>query len=342
MTDIFIRQADQTVTVETGDTILDAALDADIDYPHGCQSGNCGACKSRLLSGKVDLTPYSEFALSDAEKAQGLILACRAMPLEACRVAWLELDETVQHPLKKLTCTVTALQQATHDIRIVSMQIDEGGPFTFSAGQYASVQFAGQEARDYSMANVVDSTAGTTQLDFHIRAMDGGDVSHFVNDRLKIGDRVNVEGPMGLAYLRDLHTGPIVAIAGGSGLAPIKSIVETAIHLGLKQPIHLYFGVRDERDLYLEAHFSKMAETHSNLNFIPVLSAAQGSTHRRQGFLSDAIRQDFTDLDGAKAYLAGPPIMVDTTTVVLEALGVRREDLHADPFYNVHELNRPS
>jgi len=320
---------DETVTVEMGQTILEAALAAGVPYPHGCRSGNCGACKSELAEGEVELSPYSEYALTEAERGQGLVLACRSVPWSDCTIRWLDPNETVAHPIRHMTCLVTELERATHDIRIVRMAIDKGGPFDFSAGQYAQVSFADLPARDFSMANRSEIEG----LEFHIRMTPGGAVSPYVAERLTVGETVKVVGPYGAAHLRDGHRGPIVALAGGSGLAPIKAIVEEALARGMNQDITLYFGVRAERDLYHEDFFLELAASHPNLAFVPVLSQADGATGRRTGFLADAIAADFTDLDGAKAYLAGPPIMVETCTVALSKLGVRRQDVHADAFY---------
>ncbi len=329
MFSVRVRQFDVPLALETGQTILDAALKLELPYPHGCRSGNCGACKSELLSGEVEMAPYSEYALSAAEKAAGLILACRAVAWSDCEVRFLEQDETVAHPLRHLEARVEALRQATHDIRVLTLEILSGGPFSFSAGQYASVGFAGLPARDYSMANRPDET----RLEFHIRLVPGGAVTPYVAERVRVGDPVKIIGPSGTSHWRERHTGPIVALAGGSGLAPIKSIVETALGAGARQPIAVYFGVRDERDLYLEDHFRGLAERHSNLTFIPVLSTPAGATRRRTGFLAETLRQDFATLDGAKAYLAGPPAMVETALETLAALGLRRQDCHADIFY---------
>ncbi len=328
-----VRQFDEPLLVGMGQTILAAALARDLPYPHGCRSGNCGACKSELLSGEVEMSPYSAFALTEQEKAGGLILACRAVPWSDCEVRFLDADETVAHPSRRLTCRVVGLTQATHDIRIVRLEIESGGPFDFSAGQYASLEFPGLPPRDYSMANRPDERV----LEFHVRLTPGGTVSTYVASALKPGDTVKVTGPYGTSYLREKHTGPIVALAGGSGVAPIKSIVETALAHGLRQPITLYFGVRAERDLYLEDHFRALAARHPNLTFIPVLSEPDGPTARRTGFLADAVRQDFRSLDGAKAYLAGPPVMVETAVKALTDLGVRRQDCHADAFYTEAE-----
>ena len=330
---VSVRQHGGTIPVEPGQTILEAALAAGVPYPHGCRSGNCGSCKSSLESGDVELAPYSEYALTPEERAQGLILACRATPWSDAAVAWLEPDEIAIHPQRQLVCRVVGLEDVTHDIRSVRLEIVSGGPFTFSAGQYAALRFASLGARDYSMANRPDEST----LEFHIRCVSDGAASRYAQRYLKLGEKVLVEGPFGSAWLRERHTGPILAIAGGSGLAPIKSIVETVLARGARQPIRLYFGVRDERDLYLEDHFRQLATQHSNLAFIPVLSEPAGPTARRTGFVHEAVAADAQDLDGVKAYIAGPPPMVEAASALLYQRGMRRQDIHADAFYTEAE-----
>ena len=136
---VSIRQHRAAIAVEPGQTILEAALAAGVPYPHGCRSGNCGSCKSSLEGGEVELAAYSDYALSPEERAQGLILACRAMPWSDAAVTWLEADEVAIHPQRQLVCRVAALEDMTHDIKGVRLEIVSGGPFTFSAGQYAAV-----------------------------------------------------------------------------------------------------------------------------------------------------------------------------------------------------------
>lgn len=329
---VHIVSAARTIEVQTGATVLDAALDAGIAYPHGCQSGNCGACKSHLVKGEVTMAGYSEFALADEEKERGLILACRAVPWEDSEVAWLEEDDLIVHPRRLLTTKVVGLDDATHDIKRIRLEVVSGGPFDFSAGQYASVTFAGCPPRDYSMANM----PGDPIIEFHIRTT-GGATSAHVAGTLKVGDEVRVEGPFGTSYLRETHRGPIVAVAGGSGMAPIKSIVERAIAQKLPQHIYVYFGVRSERDLYLEDHFHALVEKHPTLHFMPVLSETPGGG-RRTGLVHEAVGADFDDLDGCKAYLAGPPVMVEAATKLFERRGMRRIDIHADAFYTAAEM----
>ena len=324
-----IRQARTSLEVQEDQTILDAALAVGIPYPHGCRSGRCGSCKSRLIEGEVELLQHSRFALTEEEKADGLILACRAMPQTDAAVAWLgsDDDDSVETP-RRLDAIVTGLDDLTHDIKLVRIAPADGSPLLFTAGQYAQVGFDGAPARSYSMAN----RHGDDRLEFHIRRVPGGVTSEYVHDELKTGDRVALEFPLGSSYLRQHHSGPILCVAGGSGLAPIKSIVETALAHGMKQPIHVYFGARGERDLYLVEHFHALAERHSNLAFSAVLSEAESARHRR-GFVTQAVAEDLEDLDGWKAYVAGPPPMVDAAMEVAFGRGLRREDMHADVFF---------
>ncbi|MBM3570566.1 MAG: 2Fe-2S iron-sulfur cluster binding domain-containing protein [Alphaproteobacteria bacterium] len=326
-----VRQLDRPLAVAPGQTILDAALAAGLDYPCGCTSGNCGACKSVLLSGEVEMLEYSEFALSEEERDAGYVLACRAQPKGPCEVAWVEADDVAMHPRRDLVCRVIELRDATHDIRVLRLAVESGGPLAFSAGQYAHLVFDRQPGRDYSMANRPDDPV----LEFHVRLVPGGAVTPYVKDRLALGDQVKVKGPFGTSYWREAHKGPILALAGGSGLAPIKSIVDSALKSGRGQSLMLYFGVREERDLYLEDHFRALAKAHSNFKFVPVLSQPGAPTARRTGNLADVVAADLgaADLAGAKSYLAGPPIMVESAVKALTAKGLKRTDCHADAFY---------
>ncbi|OCP19226.1 MULTISPECIES: 2Fe-2S iron-sulfur cluster-binding protein [unclassified Ensifer] len=332
-----IRPARTSLEVQVGQTILDAALAAGIPYPHGCKSGRCGSCKSRLVEGEVEQLQHSRFALTDEEKADGLILACRALPITSTAVAWLGSDDNdAVQPPRRLKGIVTNLDDLTHDIKFVRITMEDGPCLRFAAGQYAQLSFDGAPARSYSMAN----RDGDDGLEFHIRRVPGGVTSQHVHSRLKSGDKATLEFPLGSSYLRQHHSGPILCIAGGSGLAPIKAIVETALAHGVKQPIHVYFGVRGERDLYLVEHFQALAKRHPNLTFVPVLSEAQSGQYRT-GFVTQAVGKDLSDLDGWKAYVAGPPPMVDAAMDTTFARGLRKEDMHADVFFTAEERPVP-
>lgn len=329
-----IAQRDVPVEVALGQTILDAALAAGVPYPHGCRSGNCGACKSRLISGEIEMSPWSAFALDEAERDSGLVLACRSVPWADVEIAWLGDEEILVHPIRHMGGRIRWIEPVTRDILRVRLEIEAGGPFVFSAGQYCRVRFADLPERDFSMANVPDDPV----VEFHIRQVPGGAVSAYVAETLAPGERVRLHGPFGTSWLREGHRGPIYALAGGSGLAPVKSIVERALAGGRAQDIFLYFGVRDERDLYLDDHFRSLAAVQPNLHFVPVLSHPAAPTVHRTGLLHEALAADIADLDGCKAYIAGPPAMVEATRRLVTARGIRAEDVHADAFYTQAEM----
>ncbi|CAB3634959.1 2Fe-2S iron-sulfur cluster-binding protein [Achromobacter pestifer] len=323
-----IRQARTRLPARDGQSILETALQNGIPYPHGCRSGRCGSCKSRLIEGEVEMLPHSRFALTNEEKAGGLILACRAVPKTDVAVAWVvAAGEAAPGPAQKLQGMVVSIDDLTHDIKRFRIRPD-GAALAFSAGQYADLGFGELPSRSYSMAN----RPGDPELEFHIRRVRGGAVSDYVHAFVKTGDRVALEAPRGASHLREYHGGPMLCVAGGSGLAPIKSIVETALAHGVRQAIHIYFGARTERDLYLVEHFEGLARQNANLFFTPVLSRAK-TTPRRQGIVTQAVADDLPDLANWKAYVAGPPPMVDAAMESAFARGLKAEDMHADVFF---------
>jgi naphthalene 1,2-dioxygenase ferredoxin reductase component len=208
------------------------------------------------------------------------------------------------------------------------LTVEAGGPMTFSAGQYAQVEFAPGLSRHYSMANTPDEP----ELVFHIRHMPGGRTSSHVARQLKVGDKVKVSGPLGVSYLRESHAGPVLLIAGGSGLAPIQSILCTLLARGYAAPVRLYFGVRSERDLYHERLLKDLAAQHANFEYRVVLSEQIGASGRRYGLVHEAI--DLPIPQGAMAYLAGPPVMVEAASARLRSQGLTPRQIHADAFYD--------
>jgi ferredoxin-NAD(P)+ reductase (naphthalene dioxygenase ferredoxin-specific) len=314
-------------------TILQAALASGVAYPHGCQVGRCGSCKSRLLQGEVDHLPHTPFSLTEKDKQSGFILACRARPRADCVVAWLGSD-TASHPLREETACVIRIERAAPDITVISMALESSAPLQFSAGQYAELAFPGCPWRHYSMAN----QPGADVLEFHVRHIENGTASGYVARDLKVGDKVYLRGPMGTAHLRARHTGPIVAIAGGSGLAPIVSILGAAAALNLAQPIQLYFSARSEQDLYREEQIHALVERHPNIVYRPVFPRDAGDRNRRA--LREILERDLADLQEWKAYLAGSPQLVDGVSEILTARGLRPDNCHADAFFTTAEQAR--
>lgn len=326
---VWISGSEQAVLVSRPSTILEALQEQGIDYPHGCTTGFCGMCKSRLISGKVEHSNYYGTTLSEEELSANLILPCCAKPLTDCVIApVVALDDLPA--AESFSAEIRKLSMLTHDIRRVRLKPLVRDRFNFLAGQYASLEFSGLPVRDFSMASVPEDD----DVEFFIRRIGGGTVTNYVCDRVSVGDVVTVTGPFGLAYLRHPDESPFIAVAGGSGLAPILSIVRSAISKGMRQPIHVYFGVRSERDLYLEADLCALRDRYSNLSVEISLSDSSGPTCRRVGHIHDVLDADFRgrDLSKFRAYVAGPPIMTNAVEGVLKRFGLANEHWHADPF----------
>ena len=315
MATIKVQQWPTELTATRG-TILDAALAAGVPYPYGCRSGDCGSCKSRLLSGEVTMQGYAPEVLTAAERESGLILACRARPLTDVAVTWLA-PFTVEgaFPVRRVRATIVAKEPATHDITRLRLSL-KGAPLAFAAGQFVQFMFRGLPPRPYSIA----SKPGESVLDFHIRRLPNGVVSGYVIDQARIGESLWLKGPYGTAYLRPPATCPLLLVAGGSGLAPIKSILLAALEWPRTHPIYLYHGVRDTRDLYDVEVLTALTQP-ALLRFTPVLSLPSQATPHRTGFVHEAIAADFITLEGFAVYLAGPPPMVDAVTDVVVGLG---------------------
>ena len=334
---VTIADLNQSAPAEEGETVLSALLAHGIAFAYSCQAGNCGTCKCELVSGDILELEYSEHALSADERSRGIVLACRSQMWSDVVVRRLDSEDFVVHPSRVMRCRVAEIANLTHDTLRLRLEIVAGGPFTFSAGQYAQLELpvAPGIRRDYSMANRPDQA----MLEFHVRVMAGGSVSHRIATALKAGDMVKVCGPMGTSYLRVQHPGPMLCIAGGSGLAPVRSIVETALSSGFAQPVHLYFGVRAERDVYFERELKELQKSHRHFNAHIVLSEPGATSPsdtllpRRYGLVTDAVAADFAGLAGFKTYFAGPPPMVDAATALVKARGVGVRDIHADAFF---------
>jgi naphthalene 1,2-dioxygenase ferredoxin reductase component len=344
----------EPIEVFAGETILEAILRAGVPMSHGCRSGTCGACKARLVRGDVDLASHSVYALTARDRAEDLVLTCRAYPRGDGTITRLGADEVAAHPLRRLECAVSDIEPLTEKIRRVRLRVVKGGRFTFSAGQFASVTFAGQPARDFSMAN----RPSDRLLEFHIRRVAGGASSVHATTDLAVGDIARVDGPYGACWLRESHGGPIIAVAEGSGLAPMKSIVETALAKGMTQSIQLYVTAPSESDLYMLDHFRGLEQRFGNFTFAPVLEKSATMARRRDGaprdnvvmnggkrngvnthveqqfgLLRDLVTLNGRDFKEAKIYSAGSPRMVDALTRIMLAQGVPSGNIHAEPFH---------
>ncbi len=331
---VLIHQKNIEISVGTEETVLQAALKTGVEYPFSCQSGKCGACKSRLHEGEIEHLSHFKFTLTEIEKSEGIFLACRAVPKSNLEISWLEESEDVL-PVKEFTTKVSKKNKLSESIFGIQLDLPNESNFDFKPGQFALLTFGTCAPRSYSMA--VRSQDG--KLDFFIKPLEQGCTGSHIISNLRVGDEVKIKGPYDNAYIRKNHTGPIIAAAGGSGLAPIKSIVEEALASKMRQPIYLYFGVRAESELYLTQHFKDMEITFPNFRFIPVCEGLSTLAGVRFGRLSDVIFSDFPEFtDEFTSYLAGPPLMVEHLAREFKQLGMNPAKIYADPFYSNQDL----
>ncbi|HET7865813.1 MAG TPA: 2Fe-2S iron-sulfur cluster-binding protein [Burkholderiaceae bacterium] len=327
-TRLSIRQWAAPVELRGKQTLLEAALAAGVPFPHNCMSGECGACKCRVLDGQVEHGPHLPEALSADERAQGLVLACRSRACGPVAVEWL-LPERVRQALpvpRRATVRVVDKTRAAHDVIRLRVAV-QGKALHFLPGQYARLRVGRLPARSYSMANL----PGEGELEFHIRMVPQGLVSGHIAQRIEAGDTLRLEGPFGNATWQGVQAGPLLLVAGGTGLAPIWSILRAA--LDDEHPdIHLYHGVRDERDLYDSDELMAL-HAAQRLRYTPVLSAPQAATPRRTGFVHEVLARDFPRLDTAALYAAGPPPMVEAVRAHALAAGLEAQHIAADAFH---------
>ena len=312
--DILVQPLDRVIRVQPGANLLQALQEAQVPMSYSCMAGRCGTCRCRVLTGEA----WDE----------GFVLACQTFLTEPCTIEIPEPDEVVVHPARIVKGTVVAIEALTHDIR--RLVVRPAKPIEFSPGQYAQLQFTPAHIRPYSMAGL----SGDATFEFHIRLVPDGRVTGYIERDLKVGDAVRLSGPLGSAYLRSKHEGPMLCVAGGTGLAPILSILRGMVAQGMANPVHLYFGVRSPRDVYGLAELDLLQRAHPALNVQVVVASGGDPAVHRCGLVTDAIEQDHGTLDGWRAYLCGSPPMVEAATVVVRRKGIGAEHIYADAFYS--------
>jgi CDP-4-dehydro-6-deoxyglucose reductase len=295
---------------EPDQTVLESALDAELMIPYSCRDGACGSCKARLLSGEVKLERYSASALSEAEQAAGYTLLCRAQALTDIEVDVRNVLRAGDIPIRKLPSRVQRSEKVAPDVVVLDVKLPAAEQFHFRAGQYIDFLLANGRRRSFSIANAPHDAA---HLELHIRHVPGGHFTEHVFGTMKEREILRLEGPLGSFFLREETAKPIVLLAGGTGFAPLKGIVEHAIHTGIQRPMTLYWGSRDRAGLYMADLAKSWENMLSGFKFIPVLSDStpEDAWQGRAGLVHKAVMEDLPDLSGFEVYACGAPAMVD-------------------------------
>lgn len=316
------------VALAPGETVLNGALRHGLDFPYSCKVGGCGACKCRLVSGEVRELTDKSYLLSREELDANFILGCQSIPRS---------DVVVQLPTDPLARQVAAgsvIQQIplTHDISEVFLHLDT--PLRYRPGQHASLRVPGSAlpARCYSFAHAAPDE-GTREVSFFVRRVPGGAMSNWLLDPGAVGRRVELRAALGDFFLR-AGEGPLLCVAGGSGLAPLVALLEgAALTEGARRPVHLLMGARTRGDLYYESRLSALAaHWQAPFTYVPVLSeeAAGSDWTGARGWVTEAITP--ARCAGAQGYLCGPPPMIDAAIAVMTAAGMAPEAIFFDKF----------
>lgn len=325
-----VHPDDRSVAMRAGETVLEAGLRAGIVLPFECRNGACGKCKCTLLHGSVDYGDYHASALTAAEKALGAALMCCAVPRSDLEIEYDAGDAAAAAGVRNCIGRVHSMERLSSDVMRLMVSLPAGKNIRFVAGQYINILLADGQRRAFSFANPPHQNE---HIELHVRLIAGGRFTTYVFTQLKVGDDLRFEGPLGSFVLRESEQ-PIIFVAGATGFAPIKSIVEDAFHRGMRRPMLLYWGVRRPGDLYMMELAQRWQQQHDCFKFVPVLSEPkpEDQWRGRCGLVHEAILGDFPDLKGYEVYVCGSTKMVDAAFPAFLEQGLSEEFCFSDAF----------
>jgi CDP-4-dehydro-6-deoxyglucose reductase, E3 len=327
---ITIDSNKESFPAANNETILESALKHGHSLPYGCRNGACGSCKGKLIEGKI-FYKNEVTGLSEKESKEGYALFCQAIPESDVIIETKEIDQVGEIDVRKLPCRVTEIEQLNHDVIRLFLKLPSNEHLQFLAGQYIDLLLSEGKRRSFSLANAPHNN---NNLELHVRHYTGGLFSEYAFHELKESALLRFEGPLGTFFLREDSERPMIMIAGGTGFAPIKGIIEHALHLDDKRPIHFYWGARKEEDLYLNQLAQDWANEHEHIEYTPVLSKlGDGDPWQgRTGFVHNTILEDIKDITDYEVYTCGPPPMVHAVLDSFVERGLSSEFIYSDSF----------
>jgi NAD(P)H-flavin reductase/ferredoxin len=331
---IRILPFDHQIGCKQGQSLLAAILEQGRYVRYGCKNGGCGSCKVRLVDGDID-QGGSPLALSPSERAEGYALLCTSVPLSDCTVDASVMDLT-QDEFAAGDQTLTFLAELeckealAPDIRRLYLRLVEPASIKFTAGQFVNVDLPGsREFRSYSMAN---PPSDRHHIELVVKLMRGGVFSSYLECELKAGDRLRLSGPFGRLKIH-LSYRSIVAIAGGSGMAPIISMLTDLAQKDNSRPVTFLFGARREQDLYFLDRLESLRKSMPALETVLALSDERPpGWHGETGLVTEVLARRMSTLKSYDAYLCGPPMMIEAAIPLLIKSGVRERNIYFDAF----------
>jgi CDP-4-dehydro-6-deoxyglucose reductase len=327
---VSLPKLQRSFEVEPGRSLLDAALGAGLNLPHSCKGGNCGSCRARLLEGDVYYPNGVPLGLSESEAAEGFVLLCQARARGDVSIETFEITTPEQTVIKRLPARVERALPLSHDVMGLYLRLPAAEEFHFEAGQYIDIMLPGGRRRSFSIASPPHDSR---LLELHVRRVAGGEFSAPLFDGPAPGALLTIEGPLGQFIYRDRQDGaPMLLVGGGTGLAPLLSILGYLIEKRIERDLVLYWGVRGERDLYAQARLVDMAARTSRLRYVPVLSEPSPAWGGAAGWVHETVLKDITELANYDVYAAGPPAMIAAVRRDFAVRGVDANRLFFDSF----------
>jgi CDP-4-dehydro-6-deoxyglucose reductase len=351
---ITLAKSNISFSVAPDQSLLDAALGASLNLAHSCKSGNCGSCRARLLQGEIHYPNGPPLGLSQTEVADGMVLLCQARARSDLCIETFEVTTPDQARIKRLPARIERALPLSHDVMGLSLRLPAAEPFRFEAGQYIDIMLSGGRRRSFSIASPPHDAR---LLELHVRRAAGGEFSERLFDQDPRNALLTIEGPLGQFVYRPRiatpgpvtpdvpapgtpkpRVAPMLLIGGGTGLAPLLSILRHVIENGIERDMILYWGVRSERDLYAHAVLEDLAQRcpaegrPARLRYAPVLSEPSPDWRGSRGFVHEAAVKDIDDLASYDVYAAGPPAMIAAVRREFGRRGVAANRLFFDSF----------
>jgi CDP-4-dehydro-6-deoxyglucose reductase len=325
-----IKPSGHEFVVESGETVLDAALRQGFAFPYGCRNGCCGACTGKVLSGEIDYREEEPMALTDEEQREGKALFCIAHAASNLEIQVKEVGADKEIPVRVMPAKIHRMARLNDEVMELWLKLPDGERLQFLAGQYLDFILKDGRHRAFSIANAPHDDE---YLKFHIRRIRGGHFTDRLFSDMREKDVLRIEGPKGGFYMRE-DDRPIIFLATGTGFGPVKAIVEHAIAEGHIVPMYIYWGARHREDLYLHDLARKWAAEYENIHYVPVLSrpTEDDDWTGRTGYVQEVAASDFDDLSGFDVYACGHPQMVFAAKEALMRKGLDPEHCYSDAF----------
>lgn len=327
---VTIQPSGHTFRVDEHENILEAGLRQGVALPYSCQGGSCGSCAVTVVSGTVDYPNGEPMALSPYDMEQGRALLCQTIAYSDLVIDCPQVGLDPDIEVKTLPVRVEKMRKLNADVMELTLKLPASERLRFHAGQYIDILLKDGKRRGFSLAN---APTGQAFLELHIRHVPGGHFTSHVFNEMKEKALLRIQGPMGSFYIQD-SARPIILMGGGTGFAPLKSMMEQLKAADNQRPVHLYWGVRAKDDLYMDYLPRDWQNRHAWFTYVPVLSepTATDNWQGRTGWVHEAVVQDFPDLSGFEVYMSGPPPMIMAARQAFSAQGLPSAQLYSDSF----------